>query len=404
MKSKVTFIPVLALLLSACTTGSYVTDRYDDIYYTPGEAIPTAIKQNAPSSSSSASRSSGNPTTINNSYSQGTQANSKNYIFRSTAPNADVAVYNMDDATLNQSDTTRLNNDSTSSTVINNYYTTNDFGYADRINFFYRGLYDPFFWNPWDDGYYSWGAYYNPYWSWNIGFGYDPYMSFYGGYYPYYNNWYSWGGGYGYGGFGYGGDYGYYNHPEGYHYGPRRSMGTAINRGGLTTGTASRSAVHRTGNIERSSSIPVRRTGQTILEERRNSISGTSGRTVTRTSLSTQQSENISRSGRRYVPSYTKPRTITRSVYNQNSTGSASYGKPSSVRRTGENNYRETYRSTYQRGSSSRVIRNSYRQDEPTLPATRTTGRSEIYRSPVQTSSPIQRTGGSTRSGGGRRR
>jgi hypothetical protein len=44
MKSKFTYLGLLAILFSACTTGSYVTSSYtDDIYFNPGDVPPPIV-------------------------------------------------------------------------------------------------------------------------------------------------------------------------------------------------------------------------------------------------------------------------------------------------------------------------------------------------------------------------
>ena len=41
MKAKITYLGILAVLLSACSTGSYVSSSYtDDIYFNPGDVPP----------------------------------------------------------------------------------------------------------------------------------------------------------------------------------------------------------------------------------------------------------------------------------------------------------------------------------------------------------------------------
>ena len=48
MKSSLTYIGLLAILLSACTTGSYVTSSYtDDIYFNPGDVPPPITVEKA---------------------------------------------------------------------------------------------------------------------------------------------------------------------------------------------------------------------------------------------------------------------------------------------------------------------------------------------------------------------
>ena len=48
MKSRLTFLGLLAIILGACTTGGYVSGTYsDDIYFNPGEVPPPIAVEEA---------------------------------------------------------------------------------------------------------------------------------------------------------------------------------------------------------------------------------------------------------------------------------------------------------------------------------------------------------------------
>ena len=236
MKTKLPIIAVVAILVSACTTGTYMTKNYDDgIYFTPGDVPPvTASSSQAPTQEKSAriSKSDASDQGIimrqmdKNPDGTGTVTNNI-YQPDKNNQNSDVQSYNMDNQQLAKSDTTTYYNDDDVKYVINNYYDdNNDVDFAYRIGRFYRPFYSPFFYDdwyygfnsPWYSGYYGmgygwdswgWGGWGYPYYGYYspFSFGFGGYWGLgYGGYYPYaygYNGYY---GGY-YGG-GYGGYYG----------------------------------------------------------------------------------------------------------------------------------------------------------------------------------------------------
>jgi hypothetical protein len=236
MKSKFTYFGLMAILLSACSTGSYVTSSYtDDIYFNPGE-VPPPIIVATETAQKPVQQKSDNKIIISeiNKNEDGTNT-MNNYIFEGTENEADAAVFNAEQG-LQGSDTTIYYNDDEMQYVINNYYDGDNVDYAYRIHQFHNPyFYDPFYWDSW---------YYNPYyydpWGWsfsfNWGWGYPYYgygYTYYGyGGYPYYGYGYPY---YGYGGYPpyYGGGYYppiYVTDSDSYQYGQRRSTGTNVNR------------------------------------------------------------------------------------------------------------------------------------------------------------------------------
>jgi len=364
MKTKITLLSAIGLLLGACTTGSYVTNGYDDIYYSPQNdvSVPVIAQQNTnevPSLSNQTESSS--TTAINNSQDNGNKSSvMENYIFQGGNSSSDTQHYNMKGMELVDSDTTALSNDSQTNYVINNYYDADDIDYTYRINRFHRfGFYDPFMWDSWnyDPFYYDPWAY-NYYWpgnfsigfgsyGWGFGFNYgwnSPYYSYYGGY-PYY-------GGYSYyGGYNNWGNQ-YYNrdrnHPEYYGNHEYRQRG---NRSSYSTISGSGSTHPQVRSVTDLSSVSGRKSisssngsnltsqqginNSTIYESRHinntssNVVKSNSSYTGKATSIpvdknsslrNTTSIRGVSSNSKSYTPSYTIPRTVTRSSYNTRST------------------------------------------------------------------------------------
>ncbi|HBL75426.1 MAG: hypothetical protein A2W90_03915 [Bacteroidetes bacterium GWF2_42_66] len=413
-----------------------------------------------------------------------------NYIFQDNEQGdylrADMDA--LDEFDLVASDTTVVGDEEDYQYIINNYYEMDDLGYSYRINRFHRPyFYGSFGWNYgyWDDwyspysswGYGGWG--YSPFYSgmyWNSW--YSPYYygswgwPYYGGYYsPYYSGNY-WGGYYG-GGY-HGG--GYYNSDD-YHYGQRRGSYSTVadGRSGSYSSTISRSRDTglKSGSTEgreyssaregltsrrdRSVNGNPQETKSATLTEKRRAVDANSnqrnistGRTSERTG--SQALESISgnrsnstvirnnepsttsrtyRSGtttqqRTYVPSYNKPRTVTRSTYNSNSynrsnsnsdqaptvnsRSSSNYSKPQS---NSSGSVKSTYQSgsSYNRGSSSSPSRssnssynrssNSYSQPRSSGSSSYNSGSSRSYSSGSSGSSSSGSSGSSSGGGGG---
>lgn len=285
MKTKLPFIAVLVILVSACTTGTYMTRTYDDdIYFSPGDVPPvTLVEKQAPEIEKSAG--------INNQDSRDQQiimsqmdknadgsTSVNNYIYEpgQDNQNPDYQSYNMNNQDLMDSDTTIYYNDDDVKYVINNYYDDNqDIDFAYRIGRFHR----PYYYNSffYDDWYY--GGYSPFYSSWNMGWGMDPWYSGYGyGYSPYSYYGYSpfafgfggyYGGGYYgnyYGGYsGYYGGGGYYGgfggvHHDNYQVARRRATNMNLPGGGTSNTnnaalTGGRSASVRGENTQNNSRI-----------------------------------------------------------------------------------------------------------------------------------------------------
>ena len=129
MKTKLPVIAVIAILVSACTTGTYMTKNYDDdIYFSPADVPPVAIVEDeVPVTEKSAK--------INNSDAKNqrivmsqTDKNAdgtlsvNNYIYQPEKENSNNQSYQMDDQELVESDTTVYYDDDEVKYVINNYY------------------------------------------------------------------------------------------------------------------------------------------------------------------------------------------------------------------------------------------------------------------------------------------
>lgn len=285
MKSQVTLLLALLLILGACSTGTHVTGTYeDDIYFSPGD-IPPQIEIAAEQMETEGEEVSNVPDEVIISRLDTNEDGSKtlnNYIFKDENQDNYLSAQldGLEDAELLESDTTELINEDEVKYIVNNYYDDDDFDYAYRIRRFHRpGFYDPFYWDDWFyyDYYspYAWGnwgwglgswysGYYwhRPYYSWhspyyNWGWGWPYYGGCYGGYYAY-NNWY--GGGY------YHGSSGNYASSNRY-YGKRNSVYSTVKgrSTGVTSATTGRRTALKSANV-------LSRTGTT--DGRRNSSNG----------------------------------------------------------------------------------------------------------------------------------
>lgn len=256
MKTKFFLVAAIALILSACTTGSYVSTGFvDGIYFNPADVPPPVVMEESPQIVEEEAEKSARRIIISEirENDEGSQT-MNNYIFdgEDAGEYVDAQLYNMDQMQLEGSDTTVYYDENEVKYVINNYYDGTDIDFAYRINRFHRPysrFYDPFYWNDW-----YWDSWYYPYsslyWSMGWGWGYDPwgwgYSPWYGGYYGgYYGGWYSpysyygWGGGWGYPYYSWGYPYygyywggGYYIDREDYRYGHRRDFNTLVAGGG----------------------------------------------------------------------------------------------------------------------------------------------------------------------------
>jgi len=173
MKSKITYLGLLAVLLSACITGSYVTSSYtDDIYFNPGDVpppivvetktvtIPVQQKSDSKIIVSEISETEEGANVMNNYVFDGVE--NDNYVVDQGSTGSDTLTY-YEDGELQY--------------VINNYYDDDgNVDYAYRINQFHNPyFYDPFYWDSW---------YYTPYyyggWGLSMSFGWDWGYPYYG--------------------------------------------------------------------------------------------------------------------------------------------------------------------------------------------------------------------------------
>src|SRR5690606_30828901 len=135
MKSRLTFFAVVALLFSACTTGTYVTRSYtDDIYFNPGDVPPPIVVDDVVAEDEPATEKSGERLIISEIEENEDGSNTmNNYIFDGTEEDAEALSYNVDQMEMYGSDTTVYYNDDEVKYVINNYYDGDELDYAYRI-------------------------------------------------------------------------------------------------------------------------------------------------------------------------------------------------------------------------------------------------------------------------------
>jgi len=135
MKTKLPVVAIVAILVSACTTGSYMTKAYDDdIYFSPGDVPPvTMVEKEAPAKEKSAqmynsdAKGKGIILSQTEKRSDGSTAVNNNiYQPNNQTQNNDNQSYSMNNQDLVQSDTTVYYNDDDVKYVINNYYDEND--------------------------------------------------------------------------------------------------------------------------------------------------------------------------------------------------------------------------------------------------------------------------------------
>jgi hypothetical protein len=194
MKTTVNLLLAVALMATACTTGSKITssEYSDDLYFMPGDAQPMAqkpVKQAKPVQQKS---------TVLMEVQENEQGKIVNNYVVPKGSRSDKNAYYFEEQPA-YSDTISEYKDNKEQVTINNYYEGDEMDYTTRI----RTFYDPFFYDPFWDPYWNFGFGYN--WGWG---GYYPYYGLgWGGYYPNYG--FGWGGYYPYYGFGYGYGYGW---------------------------------------------------------------------------------------------------------------------------------------------------------------------------------------------------
>lgn len=393
MKTKLLIISVLAILVAACSTGTYTTKTYDDdIYFSPADVPPVAmVEDEIPAVEKSAQISgqdhTGNTRIVMSQMEKNQDGTStlNNYIYQPENKNSDAQAYQMDDQELVESDTTVYYNDEDVKYVINNYYDDDDMDFSSRIYRFHR----PFGFRPYFS---TWGWGYDPYWSygygWDSGWGWDPWYSggwgypyygwydyyspfsfgfggywggWYGGYYPYYSNYYSgyyngWYNGY------YGTGGGFYNNHQ-----IARRRSTEMNLPGGNTGNMNFSGGTRASSLKEGNINQVNSEGRstwvenghtrsrsidpsgnnadtknaTIVNNRRPSTANSSqvqDRSQVRTQTVRPATSNTGNVRRTYQPS------TTSRTYEQGSTGrqsqnyTPSYNKPRIVNQSNYNN------------------------------------------------------------------
>jgi hypothetical protein len=461
MKTKLTVIGILTILVSACTTGTYMTKAYDDdIYFSPADIPPVAIVNNEATVKERSAQSDNNNakdkkiilSQIDRNADGSASVN--NYIYQQDQKNAnsDHQSYNMNDQELVNSDTTQYYNDDDVKTVINNYYEDNN----DDLDFSYRigRFHNPYYFNPfyddWNYGFYS--PWYSGYYGWNYGWGYD---SWYGGFgYPYsYYGYYSpfayglgfgLGGYWGYGGYGgyyngyYGGGYNYHRNNDNVRFGrssdfsnyagggssTNRTTGSSVNRSVLSEKSGSLNQTNSNGATRLSRSVSgsttidtrsgvagVRREAGTQISTQSSTINGSVRRSYepSTTGRTYNQGQAI-RQSQNYTPSYNRPRVISQSNYNSSSytrpsTTTGSYQR-SAVRSSSSNSQ------TYSQPRSSSSMRQTYRSSSSYSSGSSSSPSrsSATYSSPSRSSSSYSsgssysapaRSSGSSYSGGG---
>jgi hypothetical protein len=341
MKTYLKVLTGIALLLSACSTGSKVTSGgYDDVYFTPGDNPPPVVsnsssyrpeRQQQPSIRSEKNQE--KAASIVDEYFDRDQSNKKGYYLNdeNSASSADT-LYEGEDENL-RSD---MEDDD-----------SGELSYSTRL----RTFYDPYMYDPfWDS--YGWNS------GWSIGFG-GFYGGWYGGYNPWYTGWYdpwyaySWGYypyysrypyyGY-YGGFGGGGHWDGWHGNRGDRFYGRQNMAGRLGRSSNAVAYGS-GAVVRSGAFGGSNAITYRRgvntnsgyagtrqsgTRYTVdpnlstRSARMNPQSGRSAETLmnlrrgqtTPQYSTTRPSTSSQDNAQRYTPTYTRPRTNTQATYN----------------------------------------------------------------------------------------
>lgn len=428
MKTKLPIVAVVAILVGACTTGTYMTKNYDDgIYFTPADQPPVTVVQGeaaAPAQEKSAKVAAPEASDQKIVMSQmdknqdGTSTVS-NYIYQPDKENenADVHAYNMDNQELTQSDTTAYYNDDDVKYVINNYYDDNDdVDYAYRIGRFYRPFYSPFFYDDWYYGY-GYSPWYSGYYGMNWGIGWDPW--YYGGWgYPYYSSIYSpfyfglggywglgypyWGGYYGgyYGG-GYYGGYGWGGHYYDSHQVARRRS-TNMNMAGGGVGGSNIQGLTRSANVKSGGTVDPNRNSNTWVENghvRSRSINGTSADEATKAATIVNDRRTSAGSERRSTSVTGTQNQVVRQGTNTNSnvrrsyaptTTSKTYTQQRTVRES--QNYTPSYskprivnQSNYNNNSYSRP--RTYSNTATQTVKSASTSKTQVYSAPRSSSS-----------------
>jgi hypothetical protein len=448
MKTNIKLLTVIALLASACTTGSMVTTGgySDDAYYTPGDHPPVIV-----STSPYHEQSAKHAATISGMRQEEAGKIVDNYQSDKKPGNSNLSM--------GDQSATDMNNqaDDQAGDLNEVYDEPEELDYTTRI----RTFYDPYAYDPYWDTYYSpgfgfgWGLGIGALYSgFGFGFGglyggfYDSYYGGFGMYSPYGYGYGGYGGyglyGYGYGGYGgYGGyhdgghDYGYDHHRDRY-YGRQNSSGrgnsNAIGYNGTGRGVAGSTYSGRNSNgrsVNGSSAIQSRggsnfinnsgsTNGSTRLSGTRFTVNpnitksantrgsgqvGTSNNSQTLTNL--RRSQAVGQTARpsavngtnNYTPTYSRPRTNIQPSYN--SGASRQYARPqgSSGRASVIGNY-QSGSSRAPRAVSSGSTRSS---GQVSSGSSRSSSSSATYSAPSRSSSSSFSSGGGggSSSGGG---
>ncbi len=416
MKTDVRLLAVIALLVSACTTGSMVTSRgySDDAYYTPGDhppvitnAVPSNPQPERHSSAISGFQQDDAAKIVDNYLSDKKSGNSNSDVINNGQVNPDSTYFSDEEA----------------KNLINNYNEPEDVDYTTRI----RTFYDPYAYDPYWDSFYSpgfgfgwglgfgglyggygfgglYGGFYNPFFGWGM---YNP---FWGGYY---------GGNYGYGGGFNGRGHGFYNGRQNYA-GRMGSTGLGLSGTGNRL-SSSASGINSAGRTVSGTSLNGATKSASINSTRQAGTRYTAGQNLTkgaslnaaRQSRSTLNATNLRRttvrnavtsSAKGYTPTYSRPRTNTQSSYNSGNT--RQYSRPQSSGTA----TRSSVSNSYQRGSSRSGVTSSTLKSAP-VRSSSSSSSSKTYSAPSRSSSGGGGGGGGGRSfsgggggGGGRRR
>ena len=214
MKNLITLFAATMLLATACTTQYQARATYDDLYYSPNDAVALEQSKTTAKPVKSQDRFTDN---------QQTQYTDQQSYTNDDSVNSGEAEY-YQDGTYDYSANDQYTDPGTGNTYITNNYNSDDYydyAYAARLRRFHSNVY--------------YDSYYSPYYTNSYWYDYNPYSfgnSIYMGYnwwypsygmswgYPYYNRYSPWDSYYGWGNpYGYGYGYGYGNYWSGYHHG-----------------------------------------------------------------------------------------------------------------------------------------------------------------------------------------
>ncbi|MCL4483640.1 MAG: hypothetical protein M1445_13695, partial [Bacteroidetes bacterium] len=148
MKTNVKLLIAIALMATACTTGSRVTSGgySDDLYFTPGDAQPVAPKPKVDREVKQPQQKSMVAMQVEQNK-EGKIVN--NYVVPKSSRKDNNAYYFDDQPAY--SDTTLEYKDDKEQVTVNNYFEGQELDYSTRI----RTFYDPYFYDPFWDPYWS---------------------------------------------------------------------------------------------------------------------------------------------------------------------------------------------------------------------------------------------------------